>query len=171
MKQKFTIIISRVENTYYYNYGKRLFFIQFRGFETLKFIKALEKVDAPIKPILIMRKLKIVLPSLKVPLERPISSNIIYKLTCTGCHSSYVGFTTRHLCSRKMEHMGKKGIFEKHFQECNQEHNRTVQTTILKSSNRGMIHLSILEALYIRELKPSLNTKDDYIQRPLRIRI
>ena len=34
--------------------GKRLFYIQYRGFETIKFIKSLERVEAPIRPIVVM---------------------------------------------------------------------------------------------------------------------
>ena len=67
--------------------------------------------------------------------------------------------------------MGKRGIFGKHFNDCQQNIHKEVDMVILKSSNRGMIHLSIMEALCIREHKPDLNKKDEYIHRPLRIRI
>ena len=150
---------------------KRLFYIQYRGFETIKFIKSLEKVEAPIRPIIVMTKLKSVLPSLKAPMELSIASNVVYKLTCCGCRSTYVGFTTRHLITRKKEHMGKRGIFGKHFKDCQQNIHKKIEMEILKRSHRGMIHLSIMEALCIREHKPDLNKKDEYIHRPLRIRI
>ena len=44
-------------------------------------------------------------------------------------------------------------------------------TSILDSSYRNIIHLSIYKALYIREINPSINTKDEYISRRLRIRV
>ena len=115
--------------------------------------------------------MKTALPSLKVPIDKSISSNIIYKLTCTGCNSSYIGYTARHMITRKNEHVGKRGIVGKHFHECKENHNKIPEIEVLKGSYRGMIHLSILEALFIREQKPLLNTKDEYIHRPLRIRI
>ena len=151
--------------------GKRLFYIQYRGFETVKFIKSLEKAEAPIQPILLMTKLKNVLPSLKAPMELNIASNVVYKLTCSGCRSTYIGFTTRHLITRKKEHMGKRGVFGKHIKDCHENINKDIEMEVLKRSNRGMIHLSIMEALCIREHKPDLNKKDEYVHRPLRIRI
>ena len=62
--------------------GKRLLYIQYSGFETIKFIKSLEKIEAPIRPIIVMTKLKSVLPSLKAPMELSIACNVVYKLTC-----------------------------------------------------------------------------------------
>ena len=48
---------------------------------------------------------------------------------------------------------------------------KDIEMTVLHRSNRELMFLSILEALHIREHKPSLNKKDEYIHRPLRIRI
>ena len=151
--------------------GKRLFFIQYRGFHTIEFIKNLQKASAPIHPILVMRKTKTVLPNLKEPVEKQLSSNVIYRIKCQGCHSCYIGLTTRHLLTRKREHLRRNGIFGKHFLVCTRNNNKNVEVEILHKSHRGIMFLSILEALYIREQKPVLNTKDEYIHRPLRIRI
>ena len=151
--------------------GKRLFFIQYRGFHTLEYIKSLQKANAPIQPILIMRKLKSVLPNLKEPLEVHLSSNIIYKLKCHGCNACYIGLTTRHLVTRANEHTRSSGVLGKHFKDCVVNTGKDIEMTILHRSNRGLMFLSILEALHIREHKPSLNKKDEYIHRPLRIRI
>ena len=43
---------------------------------------------------------------------------------------------------------------------------------ILASTNKSVTHLKTLEALYIREIKPILNTqlKEDYGSRTLRIK-
>ena len=46
---------------------------------------------------------------------------------------------------------------------------QTFEVWILASSNQGMEHLFTLEALYIREIKPELNTKDEYRSRELTI--
>ena len=44
---------------------------------------------------------------------------------------------------------------------------------ILASTNKSVTHLYILEALFVRELKPFINTqlKDDYKTRKLRVLI
>ena len=68
-----------------------IIFRQYRGFETIKIIKSLEKVKAPIRPILVMTKLRTILPSLKAPKDKNIASNVVYKLTCSGCMSTYIG--------------------------------------------------------------------------------
>ena len=60
----------------------------------------------------------------------------------------------------------------KHIKGCNgaiMDPNRCGE--ILNKTQRNIVYLSILEALYIRELKPELNTKDEYVGRLLRIRI
>ena len=67
--------------------------------------------------------------------------------------------------------MGKRGLFGKHFKDCQENINKDIEMEILKRSNRGMIHLSIMEALCIREHIPDLNIKDEYINTSLRIRI
>ena len=41
---------------------------------------------------------------------------------------------------------------------------------ILASTSRGLDYLLTLEALYIREMKPELNTKDEYRSRELTIK-
>ena len=43
-------------------------------------------------------------------------------------------------------------------------------TEILASTNREIEHLLTLEALYIREMEPELNTKDDYRSGKLTIK-
>ena len=92
--------------------GKRLFYLQHRSFETIKLKKSLERVEAPIRPIVVMTKLKTVLPNLKTPMDLNIASNVVYKLTCSGCMSTYIAFTTRHSITRKKEYMGNVGCFE-----------------------------------------------------------
>ena len=47
-----------------------------------------------------VRKLKTTLPSLKPPVKKELRSRVIYKITCPGCTSCYVGQTRRHLVTR-----------------------------------------------------------------------
>ena len=94
--------------------GKRLVYFQYRGYQTLDLIKKLEKAQAPIVPIIVMRKMKTLLSNTKVPIDKLLSSNIIYELKCPGCIACYIGLTTRHLLTRKNEHLKKNGIMRKH---------------------------------------------------------
>ena len=124
-------------------------------------------------PVLITRKLKTAPPSLKEPIPVGLCSNVIYKYTCSGCHSSYVGLTTRHLITRINEHRTRDGPIKEHGQECDTNDDEFVPKEnfeILNRTNRGMLVLSILEALHIREIKPILNTRDEYRGRTLRVR-
>ena len=152
--------------------GKKLFYLQYRGNESTKFISRLLKIGAPIEPIYTMVKTRHVLPSTKPPVNKMYRSNLIYQIECSGCKSKYVGLTTRHLISRVNEHFSPNGTMTKHCQSfgCNID-NPLEATSILDSSYRNIIHLSIYEALYIREINPSINTKDEYISRRLRIRV
>ena len=50
------------------------------------------------------RKLKTCLQSLKTSFAREPRSKVVYKLTCSGCNSTYVGQTVRPLATRVDEH-------------------------------------------------------------------
>ena len=58
-----------------------------------------------------------------------------------------------------------------HFTSCGNELNFDDNVSILCSYSKSNHHLMILEALMINELKPSLNTKDEYRSRSLVIKI
>ena len=49
-------------------------------------------------------KLKTCLPSLKTSFARELRSKVVYKLTCIGFNSTYVGQTVRNLATRVDEH-------------------------------------------------------------------
>ena len=151
--------------------GKKLFFIQYRGFETSKYISKLIEVGAPIVPVMTMRKLKTSLLSLKAPIPKILSSNVIYQINCSRCDSCYVGITTRHVITRCLEHRSKTESIKSHLVNCNKELCKEPSIKILARSHRGVMHLLVLEALFIRELKPNLNIKDEWTSRSLRIRI
>ena len=151
--------------------GKRLFYIQYRGPETSKYVGDLIKQGAPIIPIFTTRKLRTCLSNLKPEIEKPLTSNVIYKIACPRCSSSYVGLTTRHVITRVKEHFEKNGIMRKHSEVCGVKNDPYGCYEILDQTRRGLKHLSILEALYIRDINPELNTKDEYVSRALRIRI
>ena len=151
--------------------GKKLFFVQFRGHDSTKYIADLIKCEAPITPVYTTRKLKTALPSLKPRVDKNLTSNVVYKIKCSGCSSCYVGMTCRHLVTRIKEYFLPSGVMSKHLKTCGASMNPSTCAEILMSTNRNVIYLSILEALFIRENKPDLNTKDEFSDRSLRIRI
>ena len=81
-----------------------------------------------------------------------------------------MGKTGRHLHVRFKEHLVKKGPVKAHLQQClggiTEE-----SVDILGATSRGEMHLLTLEALWIRELKPYLNTQDTMQSRDLKLTI
>ena len=97
-----------------------------------------------------LRKLKTVMPSIKPPVEKALQSGVVYKLLCPGCQACYVGQTIRHLQSRFREHQRPSAAMTQHLVKCESE--------------------LTLEAIWIRELAPSINTKDEFRLRELTVR-
>ena len=150
---------------------KQLVFVQYRGKCTDDYARALHRINAPCTIVMTLRKLKTVLPSSKPPIEKIIRSGVVYKFTCPHCKMCYVGCTTRHLKVRADEHRTKKAQpVAKHTKNCN-----IVPTyedfEILASSSRSQDFLMTLEALWIRELDPTINTKDEYKTKELTIKL
>ena len=94
-----------------------------------------------------------------LPIARP-------SITCPRCNSCYVGQTRRHLITRIKEHGRKNAPVSIHMRSC--QHTLTIDdVTILKACSHSTRHLMTLEALFINQLKPQLNTKDEYRSRTL----
>ena len=136
-------------------------YIEYRGKITDEYVEKLIKTEAPIKPIITLKKIKALLPSLKVGTSKSLSSNLIYKFECSRCKTSYVGMTQRHFCSRISEHQqnGGKSVERKspirmHTEQCCGDQPNTQDFRILRQvQNPNVVYLSIMEALYIREYK------------------
>ena len=79
--------------------------------------------------------------------------------------------TSRHLITRMKEHFYPNCVMTTHLRSCGAKMNPSTCEQSIDKTNRNIVFLSILEALHIREMKPSLNTKDEYKGRLLRIRI
>ena len=73
-------------------------------FETLNKIIEGKKNFEVKQTIFTTRKLKTCLPSLKTSFARELRSKVVYKLTCRGCNSTYVGQTVRNLATMVNEH-------------------------------------------------------------------
>ena len=146
-------------------------FLQYRVHQTDLFVKRLRDSGAPLQSILTMRKLKTVLPSLKSSTKEILRSRVVYKLACPGCNTCYVGQTTRHLLTRFREHKNdKSGPVFKHFQECLGTRPNVEDIEVLYKGPKNYETLLAIEALFIREIKPKLNTKDEYRSRELTIK-
>jgi len=152
------------------NIERKPLIIQYRGKCTEDYTRALHKINAPCVIIMTLRKLKTVLPSLKPSVEKLMKSGVVYQLTCPRCSACYVGQTGRHMQTRFKEHLQREGPMKSHLTQCNtsltEEHVEILQTT-----SRGEGFLLTLEALHIRERKPSINTKDEYRSRELVIKL
>ena len=148
-------------------------FLQYRGKCSETYAKDLRKTGVPCKVIFTLRKLKTLTPSLKPPVERTLRSGVIYKIQCPRCTACYVGATTRHVITRFKEQKDTKGkTVYKHLLACGarEEVSDERDLDILCSTLRGEVHLLTLEALWIREIKPSINVKDEYRSRELTIK-
>lgn len=94
-------------------------------------------------------------------------SPVIYQIQCPSCTASYVGCTVRHLSARIGEHHNIKAPVGSHFTQCVYEKPDWEDVKILHATPRSVDYLLALEALYIEELKTSLNTRDEYRSRTL----
>ena len=145
-------------------------FIQYRGKCTEDYARALHKINAPCTIVMTLRKLKTVLPSLKPPVEKMLKGGLVYHLTCSRCYACYVGETSGHLKSRFNEHTQRAGPVKFHLSQCGTTITEE-NVDILQTSSRREHYLLTLEALHIRELKPQINTKDEYKSRELMIKL
>ena len=152
---------------------KHRMLLQYRGQPTDQFVKQLKKCGAPGQVILTLRKLKTYLPSLKAPTPMLLKSNVIYQITCPRCETCYVGKTSRHTGTRFGEHRTKKKepVF-KHVKGCGGNANSLTDKDIkiLASVTKGAFHLAIMEALFIRELRPGMNVRDEFRDHELTIK-
>ena len=150
--------------------GKTPLRVQYRGKCTEDYARALHKANAPCTIVMTLRKLKTILPSLKPTVPKMLKSGVVYQITCPSCQARYVGETTRHLQTRIREHEQRAGPMKKHLSACKTSLTEE-DVDILKATARGEAYLLTLEALFIRELKPRINTKDEYRSRELKIKL
>ena len=121
-------------------------------------------------PVNKTKHLKLIKTTLKPPVEKMIRSGIVYKITCPRCTACYVGQSSQHLQTHFREHTRNPGPVKTHLRNCNttvtEEH-----IDILASTSRGEGYLLTLEALFIQELEPKINTNDEWRSRTLTIKI
>ena len=150
--------------------SKHVMMIQYRGKCTEDFARSLHHCKAPCSIIMTLRKLKTVLPSLKPPIEKSLRSGVIYQINCAVCNAAYVGQTGRHLLTRFAEHQKPSAAVRRHMDECN--FSCTIDNVdILASATRGEQQRLTIEALFIEERRPKLNTHEDFRNKTLTIKL
>ena len=113
--------------------------------------------------------IKIVFTSLKLgsylspkdPIPRDLMSHVVYKYTCPGCNTRYIGETTRHLKVRAHEHFFKEGeesaiyLHIRENERCFNLKDSNAFTVIDQGSS--WFNLRLKEAFHIGWDKPALN--------------
>jgi hypothetical protein len=90
-------------------------------------------------------------------------NNAVYQVLCTTCHKIYIGSTIRTIHSRLNEHArSMESSIYKHLQVCfpSLPIDQKLRVTILTRENDN-INLRIKEAIFIKEKKPELNSREE----------
>ena len=151
------VAVKQQENT-----EKQQFVLQYRGNISNEFVKKLNKIH-PVQKIFNTRKLKSCLSLLESCFDH--KSHMVYDFTCNGCKPNYVGQTCRHITTMVAEHVMADSPMGVHAIDCNGDKTAFQWKILDQFSNQSK--LMTLGALYIRTLKPAINTRDEYRTREL----
>ena len=125
-----------------------------------------QKIGQQLRPVYISPKLKDQVME-REPEPFLLSQQcVIYYFTCDQCEADYIRYTSRYLHQRIEEH--KNSVIGKHIKDVHLANldNMDFNFTILRKCKRKFDCL-IFEMLFIRDLKPSLNTLMDSIKAKL----
>ena len=120
----------------------------------------LKKILPSVNILFTTNKLRNVVSNLKSAVPFTLKSRVVYKITCPKCHKTYIGQTIRHISVRAKEHAAKGTPVHSHFSECDSA--VSIEGFEILDGARNQKLLLTLEALYIRQQKPSLNTEDEF---------
>ena len=109
------------------------------------------------------------LPSLR-PAFFVTSSQEWFILSCTACTSVYVGQIVRHLTTRTEEHKKVDSLLVLQLQQCSLEGNSPDLSSEIIDMSNNQTKLLKLEAIHIREGKPSLNMRVEFRSRELTLK-
>ena len=100
------------------------------------------------------------------PRELISTQCVVYSFQCDLCDANYVGFTARHLHQRISEH--RYSAIGKHI-ETQHDNKRAKIDHLFKvlKKCRSKFDCLIYEMLFIKDIKPSLNTQSDSIRAKL----
>ena len=125
-----------------------------------------KKIESDLQPVFTSRK---IMDEIKVVEAKPPLINqhcVAYKFSCNLCDSDNVGFTSRHLFQRIAEY--KYSANGQHLKEYHKLQGYSVQDqfTVLKKC-RTKLDCLRYEMLFIRNIKPKLNTQSDSVRAKL----
>ena len=124
------------------------------------------KIGVTLQPIFVSKKLEQDLKPKEIKPSIVSQHCVVYKFSCDLCDSDYVGYKARHLHQRIAEH--KYSAIGKHLLDVHGGKNllNEDQFRILKKCH-GKFGCLIYEMLFIKKLRPSLNTQSDSISAKL----
>ena len=94
------------------------------------------KADLDVKLVLSTFKLRNMF-SVKDSVPQGLRSRVVYKFSSAGCNASYIGETTRHLCTRVREHL----LFSHVYRHCS--HLALVTALVLQNVARSKRHCTL----------------------------
>ena len=94
--------------------------VQYRGDQCQYFANRLQKLTK-VQAVFTTRQLESCLPSLISAFSNDLKSRVVYKLSCSGSTSAYVGQTVRHFTTRIEEHKKADSPVGLHLQQCHFE--------------------------------------------------
>ena len=124
------------------------------------------KIGPILQPVFVSRKLEHDLKPREVKPSIVNQQCVVYYFACDLCDADYVGYTARHLFQRVAEH--KNSAIGKHFLEAHGSKHLLNQGhfNILRKC-QSKFDCLVFEMLYIKKLKPCLNTQTDSIRAKL----
>ena len=145
--------------------------MQYRG-NPSQLLAAKVRLISGAKIIFTPRKLKTCLPSLKTSFARELRSKMVYKLKCSGCNSTYVGQTVRHLATRVDEHYKSDYPVRQHLLDGNKEVGGTSELKSEIIDQTANTHkLLTLGASHIWREWPRINTCNEFRSRELTLKL
>ena len=144
--------------------------LQYRGNQSQNFANRLRKLTN-VQVVFTTRKPESCLPSLKSAFSNDLKSRVVYKLSCSGCSSTYVGRTVRHLTTRIEEQNKADSPVGLHLWQCQLEGKSADLSWEIIDRSNNQTKLLTLEVIHIRKEKPDLNTRDKFRSRELTLKI
>ena len=121
------------------------------------------KIGVDVQPVFTSRKLEQDLKPKEIKPSIVNQHSVVYLYQCDLCDANYVGYTTRHLFQRISDH--KYSAIDRHLKDCHGNIN------FLKENNFSVLKKCctkwdclINEMLFIRRIRPNLNTQSDSLK-------
>ena len=124
------------------------------------------KIGVTLQPIFVSKKLEHDLKPKEMKPSIVSQHCVVYKFACDLWDADYIGYTARHLHQHITEH--KYSAIGKHLLNAHGDKNliNEDQFRVLKKCHEK-IDCLVYEMLFIKELRPSLNTQSDPISAKL----